>query len=53
MFYVYHSGEAKTDDDRVTLIGPQKLADLVVNAGLINWLISKVSIEAKSTSQEC
>ncbi len=51
MFYVYHSGEAKTDDDRVTLIGPQKLADLVVNAGLINWLISKASIEAKSTSR--
>lgn len=42
MFFVYHSGEAKTDDDRVTVIGPEKLAEMVVDAGLVNWLIGKV-----------
>jgi hypothetical protein len=43
MFYVFHSGEAETDDDRVTIVGPEKLADLVLEAGLVNWLIRKVS----------
>ena len=43
MFYVYHSGCAQTDDDRVTVVGPEKLAKLVVDAGLANWLIRKVS----------
>jgi nucleoside-diphosphate-sugar epimerase len=39
MFYVFHSGNAATDDDRVTIIGPEKLAELVMDAGLITWLI--------------
>jgi hypothetical protein len=43
MFYVYHSGEAKGQDERVTIIGPEKLAEMVVEAGLVNWLIRKVS----------
>lgn len=43
MFYVYHSGEAKVEDDRVIIIGPEKLAQLVIDAGLVNWLIRKVS----------
>lgn len=43
MFYVYHSGQADTDDERVTVIGPRKLAEMVVDAGLISWLIRKVS----------
>jgi len=43
MIYVFHSGEAVTDDDRVRVIGPEKLADLVIDAGLMNWLIRKVS----------
>jgi hypothetical protein len=43
MFYVYHSGEANTDDDRVIVVGPDKLAELVLDAGLANWLIRKVS----------
>jgi hypothetical protein len=43
MFYVFHSGDADTDDDRVSVIGPEKLAELVVDAGLANWLIRKVS----------
>ena len=43
MFYVYHTGEAETDDDRVIIIGPEKLAEMVLDAGLANWLIRKVS----------
>ena len=42
---VFHSGEAETngEDDKVTVIGPDKLAELVLDAGLVNWLIRKVS----------
>ena len=43
MFYVFHSGEAKTDDERVTVVGPERMAELVVDAGLVDWLIRKVS----------
>ena len=43
MFYVYHSGTAVTSDPRVTVIGPEQLADLVMEAGLVSWLIQKVS----------
>lgn len=43
MFYVFHSGEADIDDDRVSIVGPEKLAALVVDAGLVSWLIRKVS----------
>jgi hypothetical protein len=43
MFYVFHSGEAVTDDERVKVIGPEKLAELVFDAGLTSWLIDKVS----------
>jgi hypothetical protein len=43
MFYIFHSGEADVEDDRITIIGPEKLAELVVDAGLVNWLIRKVS----------
>ena len=43
MFYVFHSGEASTDDERVTVVGPEKLAELVLDAGLVNWLVRKVS----------
>ncbi len=43
MFYVFHTGEAETDDERVIVIGPEKLAALVMDAGLVSWLIRKVS----------
>jgi hypothetical protein len=38
-----HSREAESKDDRVVVLNPDKLADLVVDAGLVNWLIRKVS----------
>lgn len=44
MFYVFHSGEPEpTEDRRVTLVGPKRLAKMVVDAGLTGWLIEKVS----------
>jgi len=43
MFYVFHSGKAETNDERVIVIGPEKLADLVIDAGLVGWLINKTS----------
>ena len=43
MFYVFHSGKAQTNDERVNIVGPQKLAELVVEAGLVGWLIRKTS----------
>ncbi len=42
MFYVYHSGTLHTDQDNVTLIGPMKLANMVLNAGLTDWVMRKV-----------
>jgi len=44
MFYVYHTGDlSNPDDSRVILIGPDKLSERVVDAGLAGWLIEKVS----------
>jgi hypothetical protein len=43
MFFVYHTGAISTDDDRIVVIGPDKLSEMVVEAGLTSWLIRKVS----------
>jgi hypothetical protein len=43
MFYVYHSGDVATDDSRVVLIGPERIAEMVVEAGLSGWVVRKVS----------
>jgi hypothetical protein len=43
MFFIYHTGKAETDDERVVVIGPDKLAGMVVDAGLATWLMRKVS----------
>ena len=43
MFFVYHSGTMRDPgDSRVVVIGPDKLAQMVVDAGLVSWLIGKV-----------
>jgi len=43
MFYVYHSGTVVSGSSRVQLIGPGRLAKMVVNAGLTQWVIDKIS----------
>jgi hypothetical protein len=44
LFFVYHTGNIREPkNDKVLVIGPAKLAELVVDAGLVGWLIGKVS----------
>jgi hypothetical protein len=45
MFYVYHSGHAQLaePDARVTVVGPEAFAEMVMDAGFVSWLIRKVS----------
>jgi hypothetical protein len=43
MFFVHHTGSLITDDPNVTVIGCEKLAAMVIEAGLTNWLLQKVS----------
>jgi hypothetical protein len=46
LFFVYHSCSGvpiASDDDRVTIIGPERVATMVVDAGLVNWVIDKVA----------
>ena len=46
MFYVYHTGKIQSpseEDSGIVVIGPEKLSEMVINAGLINWLINKTS----------
>jgi len=44
MFFVYHTGRlSKPESDRVVVIGPDRLATLVLDAGLVGWLIDRVS----------
>jgi hypothetical protein len=43
MFYVYHNARAplRCTDERVVLIGPDRLAAMVLDAGLFDWLLKK------------
>ena len=43
MFYVYHSGPdtLETTDPRVVLVGPERLSEMVLGAGLFDWLLEK------------
>jgi hypothetical protein len=45
MFFVWHTGDvgAAPEHGRVTLIGPDQLARMVLDAGLATWLRQKVS----------
>ena len=45
MFSGYHSSKAElsNDDARVVVIGPQKLAEMVLDAGLAGSIVDKVS----------
>lgn len=41
MFFVYHTGPTMRDSDAF-VVGPEKLAAMVVDAGLTDWVIQKV-----------
>jgi hypothetical protein len=42
MFYVYHTGTITSADPAITLIGPQELSHMVLDAGLASWLLRRV-----------
>jgi hypothetical protein len=44
MFYVYHTGPTTltTANQNCTLIGPAKLSEMILQAGLFDWLLKKV-----------
>ncbi|NQU58455.1 MAG: hypothetical protein HQ513_14575 [Rhodospirillales bacterium] len=44
MFYVYHSAQddLNSDDPRVILVGPSRLSEMVLETGLLDWLMLKV-----------
>jgi hypothetical protein len=44
MFYVYHTakGSLETGEPGVTVVGPQRLAEMTLQAGLVDWLLAKL-----------
>lgn len=42
MFFAYHTGTVHSEAPRITLLGPQRLARMVIDAGLVSWLMKKV-----------
>lgn len=45
MFFVWHTGSvpANTETDGLTIVGPERLAQMCLDAGLATWLREKVS----------
>ena len=43
MFYAYHSGAIECDDTSITLLDGPALARLIIDTGLVSWLIERVS----------
>ncbi len=43
MFYVYHSAKEtiRTPESAITVVGPNELAEMILTAGLFDWLIEK------------
>jgi hypothetical protein len=42
LFYAFHSGEAQTSDPRVSVLGPERIAAMTLDAGLMRWVMEKV-----------
>ncbi len=43
MFYVYHTARTPLSaTDGVVLVGPERLAEMVLTSGLFDWLLKKV-----------
>ncbi|KRB86516.1 hypothetical protein ASE00_07395 [Sphingomonas sp. Root710] len=42
LFYAFHSGEAQTSDPRVSVLGPERIAAMTLDAGLMRWVMDKV-----------
>lgn len=37
LFFAFHTGEAYTGDERVTVVDPEKLPGMAAEAGLAGW----------------
>lgn len=42
VFFVYLTGQARTDDARINVHGPEQVATLVIDAGVVTWLIRRM-----------
>ena len=42
LFYAFHSGEVFTADPRVSVLGPDRVTDMTLDAGLMRWVMEKV-----------
>jgi hypothetical protein len=42
LFYAFHSGDAVATDPRVSVLGPDRIADMTLDAGLMRWVMEKV-----------
>ena len=42
LFYAFHSGEARTSDPRISVLGPERIAEMTLDAGLMRWVMEKV-----------
>jgi len=43
MFFVFHTGQITTKNPKVRILGPGEIEKMVVNVGLTQWVIEKVS----------
>jgi hypothetical protein len=43
LFFVYHSGVVEHVGAGVTVIGPERLAEMVIDTGMVSWLVEKAS----------
>lgn len=43
MFYVYHTAKTPLSDaqDKIVLVGPERLAEMILEVGLFDWLLKK------------
>lgn len=42
MFYAFHSGDVRCGDETITVLGPNRLASMVMDAGLASWLMRRI-----------
>jgi hypothetical protein len=42
LIFVYQTGMARSTDPRIMLLGPEQLANMTVEAGLVSWVLDKV-----------
>jgi hypothetical protein len=43
MFYVYHTAKTPLSgaQDKIALVGPERLAKMILEVGLFDWLLKK------------